>query len=160
MDAREFLRTLTRPLAERDGVVMAPEPSTAALAQFDAPFVKPSGGEAFDHAVMNLPATAIEFLDAFRGCCRGAQWDGRPTPLVHCYCFAKGDETREQTLERAEKAIGGTIESPEVHVVRDVAPSKLMLCLTFRVPNSVAYAPDDGTASESPAAKRARVDGD
>ena len=53
-----------------------------------------------DHFVMNLPATAFEFLGAFRGVYAVLEVlpefqdevypDGKArTPLVHCYCFSK-----------------------------------------------------------------------
>jgi hypothetical protein len=42
---------------------------------------------------MNLPASAIEFLDAFGGAFDPAAWAGRPLPLVHCYTFKKATET-------------------------------------------------------------------
>lgn len=45
--------------------------------------------------VMNLPDTAIEFLDAFRGSMDGAE-SGRDLtgvyqvmPMVHCHCFTR-----------------------------------------------------------------------
>ena len=42
---------------------------------------------------MNLPETAIEFLDAFRGVYRyeGTETnrDYPPMPMVHCYCFTR-----------------------------------------------------------------------
>ena len=40
---------------------------------------------------MNLPASAVEFLDAFRGACTDDRWRDR-LPTVHCYTFSKGDE--------------------------------------------------------------------
>ena len=42
---------------------------------------------------MNLPASAIEFLDAFRGAFDRADWEAQ-LPLVHCYCFQRKDETQ------------------------------------------------------------------
>ena len=42
---------------------------------------------------MNLPASAIEFLDAFHGAFSSrADWEKR-LPLVHCYCFQRKDES-------------------------------------------------------------------
>lgn len=69
-----------------------------------------------DHFVMNLPALAIEFLDAFRGLYRPlyalpngegqaaraavqAAGDGA-LPLVHCYCFTKDMDDQEGDILR------------------------------------------------------------
>jgi tRNA (guanine37-N1)-methyltransferase len=42
---------------------------------------------------MNLPASAVEFLDAFNGAFDPAHWRGRQLPMVHVYTFKKGPET-------------------------------------------------------------------
>ena len=47
----------------------------------------------FDHAIMNLPASAIEFLDAFHGAFDRGAWKG-DLPMIHCYCFQRKDETQ------------------------------------------------------------------
>ena len=41
---------------------------------------------------MNLPATAIDFLDAFHGAFDKAVWQDK-LPQVHCYCFQRKDES-------------------------------------------------------------------
>ena len=53
---------------------------------------------------------------------------------IHCYCFSKGAEDPVQdVIERASQYLGWPLESSSclVHHVRDVAPKKPMLCLSF-----------------------------
>ena len=47
----------------------------------------------FDHIVMNLPASAVEFLDALSGAFAGDAWQSRMLPLVHCYAFLRDNES-------------------------------------------------------------------
>ena len=94
---------------------------------------------------MNLPAAAVEFLDALRGSFCPQLWARRPLPWVHVYTFAKGEEELAGLRARVEGHLGGPLdEAPRLHVVRDVAPKKLMVAVSFRVPPSIAFA--DGAA--------------
>ncbi|XP_057769995.1 tRNA (guanine(37)-N1)-methyltransferase 2 isoform X4 [Salvia miltiorrhiza] len=89
--------------------------------------------EHIDHVIMNLPASAIQFLDAFRGVINRKYWKGS-LPWIHCYCFIRSNETEESIKLVAEAAVGASIRDPIFHRVRDVAPNKAMFCLSFRLP--------------------------
>lgn len=98
--------------------------------------------EHVDHIVMNLPASALHFLDAFKGCIQRKDWKG-PLPLIHCYCFMRANQTQELIVLEAESALNPHIQEPIFHRVRDVAPNKAMFCLSFRLPE--ACFKDDAT---------------
>ncbi|GBG58754.1 hypothetical protein CBR_g154 [Chara braunii] len=113
----------------------------------------------FHHVVMNLPASAPEFLDVFRGRFSQSRWAGR-LPRVHCYCFLRSNETYADGIKRAERSLGGVIAQPEVWHVRDVAPNKIMLCISFDLPADVAFGRDtdqDRVGEVSPKAEEERL---
>jgi len=84
---------------------------------------------------MNLPATAIEFLDVFQG---GWKYESTP-PLISCYCFSRElDQFENDIIHRVEEVLHVKLDLNETHVqdVRDVGPNKKMACITFRLPRS------------------------
>ena len=108
------------------------------------------------HFVMNLPASALEFLHNFRGLYHGQEHLFAPhtpskLPIIHAHCFAaKADDAAtplQDICERIYNEIGvklvpGEIDAGQVsiHEVRDVAPAKRMFCASFRLPAEVAFA--------------------
>ncbi|KFK34855.1 hypothetical protein AALP_AA5G201900 [Arabis alpina] len=103
------------------------------LKQTLLPMAKP--WEHIDHVIMNLPASALLFLDAFSNVIQKKYWKGS-LPLIHCYCFIRASETTETIIAVAETALKFHIEDPVFHKVRDVAPNKAMYCLSFRLPEA------------------------
>lgn len=108
----------------------------------------------FDHYVMNLPATAIDFVDAYAGVYEGqeelfAPHTDRQLPMVHVYCFAAKREPQvleeEDVCQRVSERLGATItrDTPETELfdVRLVAPAKRMWCCSFRLPKEIAFKP-------------------
>ncbi|XP_068464477.1 tRNA (guanine(37)-N1)-methyltransferase 1 isoform X3 [Phaseolus vulgaris] len=89
--------------------------------------------EHIDHIIMNLPASAVQFLDAFRGLIQKKYWKGC-LPWIHCYCFIRATETPDTIIAVAESALNAPIQDSKFHRVRDVAPNKAMFCLSFRLP--------------------------
>ncbi|CAM8953288.1 unnamed protein product [Rhodiola kirilowii] len=92
--------------------------------------------EHIDHVIMNLPASALHFIDAFRGVVQKKHWKGT-LPWIHCYCFMRSTETNETIIQVAESALKAFIQDPVLHRVRDVAPNKAMYCLSFRLPEAL-----------------------
>ncbi|NXA35647.1 TRM5 methyltransferase, partial [Eudromia elegans] len=92
------------------------------------------------HIVMNLPALALEFLDAFRHLLAEAACGAAALPTVHCYAFSKHHDPAEDIRQRAEASLGASLRGrSSTHAVRNVAPNKEMMCLSFQVPADVLY---------------------
>lgn len=142
------LRT-KRPRHSKSQDVAKPEPSPLAV-----PTV-------FSHYVMNLPDSALTFLDAFRGLYsdekvrQEAFGTTTPSPqaypLIHVHCFHKHEPTvAEPTPEQVHQDLNSTINSIMkahipvqdmlFHKVRKVAPTKVMYCVSLRLPDYVATA--------------------
>ena len=134
-------------------------------------------GIAVDHFIMNLPKTALEFLDSFRGynvntavstlstetgkdgCIDDvSQVQARSLPRVHVHCFASKDpvESKKEIWSRCETALGCPLDETDDEVVitevRDIAPNKNMYCVSFRLPQDVQTLPRIvlGKVTESP----------
>jgi len=104
----------------------------------------------FHHAIMNLPASAPEFLDAFRG------FTNPTLPRIHVYCFAPkppstlDDSTITEDIDtgvrqRCSTALGCPLDSKlhnvVIRIVRDVSPKKNMVCVSFDLPEAVRTLP-------------------
>ncbi|OQR92280.1 tRNA (guanine-N(1)-)-methyltransferase [Achlya hypogyna] len=93
----------------------------------------------FTQVLMNLPAIALEFLDAFPG--RFDHWEGE-LPYIHTYCFSSQVDAPEKDVqERAEAILGAPLDmtTTTIYQVRDVAPKKLMMCISFQLPAAAAF---------------------
>lgn len=121
MDGREFIRTVVKnKLAEYISV--------------------PAERKHRIHIVMNLPAMAVEFLDAFQNLLEGEPCSDAILPTVHCYGFSKEEDPHKDIKERAEKYLGSVLENCSVHLVRNVAPNKEMMCISFKLCAKVLFA--------------------
>jgi tRNA (guanine37-N1)-methyltransferase len=116
-------------------------------------------GIEISHAIMNLPASAPEFLDAFIG------YTGKKLPRIHVHCFgSKQEEAEGDAIQRCAKALKCPLDREKdqvsVHIVRDVAPNKNMLCVSFTLPAQVREQPRVGTSStttDAPPNKRIKL---
>lgn len=96
------------------------------------------------HFVMNLPAIAVEFLDAFWGILSKVKDKSlveKQTFMVHVYCFIKDvDGFKEKAVKLVKGCLG--YDLPEKNIsqvvfVRNVAPNKEMLRVSFILPAEV-----------------------
>lgn len=158
-DGRAFIRNSAAQLLKNDCTVrIAPKPprhqssSTQPRAKSPPHEQSLKQPKTFDHYVMNLPATATTFLDAFIGLYRNQETLFSPhaetkLPMVHVHCFStKSDDIKEESIKICQEISSRlgyeiTPEDPEVEIwdVRDVAPSKRMFCASFRLPEDVAF---------------------
>ncbi|XP_061337422.1 tRNA (guanine(37)-N1)-methyltransferase 1 [Gastrolobium bilobum] len=97
--------------------------------------------QSITQVVMNLPNEAAEFLDAFRGIYKGRRKDGEFTlPMIHVYGFSKAEDPEFDFHERIRIALLEVAVNVDMRRVRPVAPGKWMLCASFILPKSVAFA--------------------
>lgn len=117
----------------------------------------------FNHYVMNLPDSALTFLDEFVGLYSRhhgirelmESYIDFKLPWIHCHCFEKYDldENPEPSLNELHKRIYSNIlkimkTTPDIlpmkdfqfHLVRKVAPTKPMFCVSFQLPRQLAFA--------------------
>ncbi|XP_029454016.1 tRNA (guanine(37)-N1)-methyltransferase [Rhinatrema bivittatum] len=112
------------------------------------------------HIVMNLPALAIEFLDALKHLLPEAPGHSTILPTVHCYSFSKDDDPAADVRRRAEAFLGTCLAGRcSIHLVRNVAPNKEMMCISFGVPAEVLYEKHAASQerSDEPEPKRPRI---
>jgi tRNA (guanine37-N1)-methyltransferase len=108
--------------------------------------------QTINHFVMNLPATAIDFLGSFNGLYHGHEVLFKPytkakLPMVHVHCFStKSDDNVREGIEICQKItekLGYEVKPRDeelvIYDVREVAPKKRMFCASFRLPAEVAF---------------------
>uniref|UniRef100_A0A8C9W066 tRNA (guanine(37)-N1)-methyltransferase n=1 Tax=Scleropages formosus TaxID=113540 RepID=A0A8C9W066_SCLFO len=119
-------------------------------------------GTAGIHIVMNLPALALEFLDAFQGLL-GQEPDQNQSvsilPEVHCYGFSKEGDPSRDIVERASRSLGISLDGHcSIHMVRNVAPNKEMMCISFSLSKDVLFSNVIEDTPEEPAPKRQKCE--
>nr|CAG4644916.1 EOG090X08TI [Leptodora kindtii] len=119
-----------------------------------------SGETAEVHVTMNLPALAVEFLDAFIGLLSDTYETQKEIDItVHVYAFCQESSAFSEMREKVERVLQCGLETRilEIIDVRDVSPKKHMLRMSFRMPACVLHR---DYQSEECSAKRPRFDSD
>ena len=106
------------------------------------------------HFVMNLPDSALEFLNEFNGIYSSVpeirRLEGFKLPMVHVYCFEKfspdePEPSDEDIQHRIHNRMCKIIDYPldyntlQFQLVRKVAPTKPMYRVSFQLPEQVAF---------------------
>ena len=97
------------------------------------------------HVTMNLPAMAVEFLDAFIGLLDGvdSQSPYIPDLTVHVYSFCQDSSGTSEMRAKVESHLKQELldeQIVQVLDVRDVAPKKHIIRLSFKMPLTVLLA--------------------
>uniref|UniRef100_A0A914WZQ0 tRNA (guanine(37)-N1)-methyltransferase n=1 Tax=Plectus sambesii TaxID=2011161 RepID=A0A914WZQ0_9BILA len=116
---------------------------------------------------MNLPAIAVTFLPNFIGILNDFDGSSLGFPvIIHCYLFSKikqPDPDSAMFAEDAKKQVRDSLKCPDlviddIHHVRNVAPNKEMMCVSFEMPfalmKSASVVGDSDAADVEPVAKR------
>lgn len=97
-----------------------------------------------DYIVMNLPKTAVEFLDAVGEAAMECK-DTARMPIVYFHAFdSKKQDAEESLLARARAALHMELPKLTVKKIRDVSPGKYMYRCSFPVTDLFAEDPSEG----------------
>lgn len=110
------------------------------------------------HFVMNLPDSALTFLNEFIGLYSQnlevekmvSEDPSFTLPIINVHCFEKfSPDEPEPSMEELHRRVHAKIENImemkkpfeefDFHLVRRVAPTKPMFCVTFELPREVAF---------------------
>ncbi|GFY71550.1 hypothetical protein TNIN_220211 [Trichonephila inaurata madagascariensis] len=90
------------------------------------------------HILMNLPASALDFLETFRGLFseENPQEVG-DMPMIYCYFFKRKDENINDIISKYFD--DETQKTLEITSVRLVAPNKMMMRVTYKLPRKILF---------------------
>ncbi|KAG4303759.1 hypothetical protein PORY_002842 [Pneumocystis oryctolagi] len=144
-DGRQFIRDSVHELIEfsKQKTIEVPIKKKS-KSQEDSKIEKILIPQVFQHFIMNLPTTSIDFLDAFKGIYSDYKHlflsSKNSLPIIHIYCFSTLSPPSDLIL-RLSSSLGTELakNNVDIHYVRKVSPNKSMYCCSFRFPEEVAF---------------------
>ncbi|KAH9500950.1 tRNA (guanine(37)-N1)-methyltransferase [Bulinus truncatus] len=145
MDGRDFIKTVLKPdLVERIKKLSGHRCNKSISFEKETSDDKESElheTSCRSFIIMNLPAIAVEFLSEFNSLLhdlpedlRSAEVLDRALPEVLCYAFTPKTDPEEELKPRAQLFLSHPLPSNySCRVVRNVAPNKEMVCLSFKL---------------------------
>ena len=126
LDGADFIRHSRTMLQQVKGTLVFPprNPNSSRKRQKKLEQTLVPIPQTVSHYVMNLPASAMTFLSAFRGLYRDVQ--DVNLPMIHVYAFSPESEAETELPLRAKKSLGSPIEDYQIWLVRNVAPNKVL----------------------------------
>ena len=104
----------------------------------------------FTQAVMNLPEGGVDLLSCFVGVFNETHWSRESLPQINVYAFSKSDDPERDVSTRAAESLGLGPNADALGAVgvysrrvRNVAPGKYMMLLSFQLPAEAAYSSID-----------------
>ena len=127
MDAREFINRVTEELIEGE---MSGDGFASKMKSM------------YSQVIMNLPGTAVEFLNNFIGLFVSVPEEKRQSfqlPTIHCYSFAGGEDPKGEVKQRVEGILLSRLTTCDTSYVRQVSTKKEQIRISFKLPPEVAY---------------------
>lgn len=97
------------------------------------------------HVTMNLPAIAVEFIKYFDGLFEWDEISDSFLPILHVYTFVKTDKNYEEGLKSIMEEYFSNVQKEDIQEVlrvRNVAPNKEMVRITFQIRKEVLCKPE------------------
>ena len=102
-----------------------------------------------NYIIMNLPKTAIEFLDVFYHLFAHIKKpDDYQQLIIYVHCFQAEENYQQEIITRINKTLSITSSTINIHKVRNIAPNKNMYCIKIILSHDILFGVTGSTNKE------------